>query len=239
VADRRYGNVLGELAPFLAPQLQPSCEGHVEHAYPRNAAGRGFVLGDDAESIDAVELPLLEDPEDRLTPERLAVGTMERWPAQPLPAYLGWMDPTWFPRGLWFQIREPFAPELASPWPEQARGLLLAAELTLPPAGRGDARCASGAPLGLRLPYLDGKERVVLHHCRPGIPKWGIQLPGQRPTMRVALANGKLVKPKPRLFTLEVDAETEQVHLVWGGLVAPDRPYFPAELYELERELGW
>lgn len=239
VADARHGNDLALIRKFLAPSLQAACEGHIHHSYPRNPAGRGFVLADDAESIDAVELPLLEDPEDPLTPERLVVGAMERWPAQPLPAYLGWMDPAWFPRGIWFQIRPAFDPELAAPWTEQARGLLTADDLTPAPGGRADIRCASGAPLGLRLPYLAGDERIVLHHCRPGLPRWQLQLPGQRPTMRLELAGGKTVKPKPRLYTIEIDAEAEQVHLVWGGTVPPNRPYLPAELADLPRELRW
>ncbi|HSR43097.1 MAG TPA: DUF2169 domain-containing protein, partial [Longimicrobiales bacterium] len=48
-------------------------EGH-PLAYPRNRFGKGYVIEDRRELIEGRELPNLERPDDRLTPERLVVG---------------------------------------------------------------------------------------------------------------------------------------------------------------------
>lgn len=67
--------------------------------YPRNPFGKGYFVVD--ERFDGIELPNLEDPEDRLTDERLVLGDPRKWPQQPLPWTLDWHHPLMFPRYLY------------------------------------------------------------------------------------------------------------------------------------------
>ena len=46
----------------------------------------------------AAQFPNLEDPDDPLTPERLVVGSFERWDEQPMPQGFGWFAKHWQPR---------------------------------------------------------------------------------------------------------------------------------------------
>ncbi len=66
--------------------------------YPRNDLGTGVVLKNTKETIEGLRLPNIEDPADLLNPDRVIIGTPERWCGQPLPAGLGWFQRTWYPR---------------------------------------------------------------------------------------------------------------------------------------------
>jgi hypothetical protein len=68
--DRAYGGV-DEVS-------DPSIPFH----YPRNDRGRGVALRNVRERIEGLALPNLEDPEDRITPERLVIGDPDRWNAK-------------------------------------------------------------------------------------------------------------------------------------------------------------
>ena len=83
-ALEKHLNPLADLRHCL-PEL-PGLAGHNPYVYPRNPAGVGFLLEPSREAIESLTLPNLEDPADRLTPERLLARRMDRWMAQPLPA---------------------------------------------------------------------------------------------------------------------------------------------------------
>ena len=76
VAEQKRGNPLAELAKYCT-QLDMRLAS--PFVYPRNPAGVDFLMDLDAEAVAALELPQLEDPDDQLTPERLACGEPERW----------------------------------------------------------------------------------------------------------------------------------------------------------------
>jgi len=63
--------------------------------YPRNDNGKGYVLANEADSIEGLALPNLENPRDRLTPNRLVVGDPSNWWKQPLPESFDWTRPHW------------------------------------------------------------------------------------------------------------------------------------------------
>ena len=70
----------------------------VPYPYPRNHLGQGFVVANTEKRVHNLMLPNLEDPQDRLTPERLCLEDYSRWEQQPFPAGLGWFPKTWLPR---------------------------------------------------------------------------------------------------------------------------------------------
>src|SRR5262249_20627478 len=53
--------------------------------YPRNHVGRGYVVHENAQRLDGLLLPNIENPEDPLTPDNLVAGGPENWWRQPLP----------------------------------------------------------------------------------------------------------------------------------------------------------
>jgi hypothetical protein len=66
--------------------------------YARNHLGRGFVVRNAKEAVDGVQLPNIEAPDDRLTPERLCCGHVMYWERQPPPDGIGWFSKYWQPR---------------------------------------------------------------------------------------------------------------------------------------------
>src|SRR3569623_589378 len=101
-AEAAYGNPVTLLEPYLSSDTGA---GVIDDAspfvYPRNPAGRGYLVEAARGAVDALALPNLEHPDDLLTPERLAAGEPGRWPLQPVPASLGWLDYGAFPRAAW------------------------------------------------------------------------------------------------------------------------------------------
>ena len=69
--------------------------------YARNHLGRGFVVKNLEKAVESLPLPNLEDPADRLTPDRLCVGKFWEWERQPMPAAFGWFSKYWRPRALY------------------------------------------------------------------------------------------------------------------------------------------
>src|SRR5690606_41449462 len=57
-----------------------------------------------------------------------------------------------------------------------------------------DRRALDGASLGLRFPYLDGGETLVLDNLHPQLPRWTVRLPGERPQLAVDDRNGGLTR---------------------------------------------
>ncbi|HEY0136240.1 MAG TPA: DUF2169 domain-containing protein, partial [Nannocystis sp.] len=72
--------------------------------YPRNPAGRGYLVESTPGAVEQLQLPLLEDPTDLLSPERIVAGWVDQWPRMPLPYATGWIDYNWYPRVAFFGI---------------------------------------------------------------------------------------------------------------------------------------
>ena len=76
-------------------------------AYPRNPAGRGWVINDDPSFIDGMALPNFEDPAQLLSAHRLVVRDPAAWPWSPVPAGFGWTSQGWFPRSALLGLAPP------------------------------------------------------------------------------------------------------------------------------------
>ena len=106
-----YGGTDGRV-PFEEPRSTDELMtllGAFPGTYPRNPAGKGYVVSLDPVDGD-VELPNLEDPDRLLTPETLFVRDPREWWLRPLPCTLGFRDLAMFPRLLPFGWRPAFAP---------------------------------------------------------------------------------------------------------------------------------
>jgi hypothetical protein len=236
-ATAKHGNPFEELARYLGPELatiRPSF-----WAYPRNPAGRGFLVEPTPEAVEQVLLPNLEDPLDPLTPERLACGSLERWPGMPLPQAMGWVNLGWFPRLAYFGFVPEHAP-LDQPLAEVARGHAPADILVDKPlTEKFDFRCANGGSLGLQLPYLVGGEEIELTHLHPQAGRVVFRLPTARPQLWTDGRDGKLSETKPVIHSVIIEPDAGRFSIVWRGSAPARRPYQPQELATMPFLVRW
>lgn len=231
IACAQHGNPLEGLAPYL-PDV-PSLARINPYSYVRNPNGVGFLLEPTRAAIEALTLPNLEDPSDLLTPDRLAVGRLERWPGQPLPAAPAWVSPAWFPRAAFLGF-VPERDQLERPLAEIAPGILPADIVDLTPGERRiDHGFCNGAPAGLQLPYLRGDEIISLTHLSRKAPKLQVKLPGDRPKLWTDGRKGKRCETEPVIHTLEIEPDEERLSIVWRGASAALRPYSLQELAKM------
>jgi hypothetical protein len=192
--------------------------------YPRNAAGRGYVIAETPAHIDGLLLPNVENPRDLLTPERLVTGTPEGWWRQPVPWSCDWFDAAWYPRSVFLGGVPDFLPDDDREVPEVRHGYL--------PAGQNgrfreaalaeifDPRFSDAASPGLVVPFLRGDEAIRLQGMTP-TPHFVVHLPGQRPRMEVRIGARKPIELVPVVNRVLVSTEEMGVYIVWHGAYAP------------------
>jgi hypothetical protein len=188
-------------------------------AYGRNPLGRGFAIRNAPEVVDDLELPNLELPADRLTPDRLCCGHFVHMDQLPEPASFGWTMKLWRPRMLLAGVMPAdaaLARELRQAArqavPAQQRAMYDQAEL--PPM---NFRFFNGASDGLVLPYMRGDERVRTKHLTPD-GRFDFMLPGERPCVGLDIGFGAAT-PELVLHTVMIRLEERELDLVWRGAV--------------------
>jgi hypothetical protein len=196
--------------------------------YPRNHHGVGVVLKNAKETVEGLSLPNIEDPSDRLTPERIIIGEPDRWHQQPLPDGLVWFQRTWYPRCS-FVGAMPAYVDVDTVLKEETLGLVpkgqigLSMQFKLPSF---DIRFNNGASRGLALPHLAGDEKIRLTHLTPS-GSLAFQLPGEKPSIMLDIGLGEN-KLEPVLDTVCVRLEEMQVDLIWrGAFVHPGIDWLP------------
>ncbi|WP_394844387.1 DUF2169 domain-containing protein [Pendulispora brunnea] len=216
------------------------------YRYARNHAGRGFIIDATAEALEALALPQLEDPADRLTPERLIVHDPWHWPLQPLPASLDFLGHGMFPRIGWFGHTPDWDPQeighLSAHFPEFRLGHATTNIFDLSDEDftkRFDRLAFQGASLGLRVGPLQGGEWLTLVNLHPSVPNWTLQLPVERPRLAVDDRQGGLTPLKARLQTVLVEPDRWRVTMVWAGFARALRPYLPQELARMPFQAQW
>jgi len=198
-------------------------DGHLA-AYPRNRFGKGYVIDGRMEFVEGRELPNLERPEDRLTPENLVVDDPMTWNKQPLPVGFDYMDLATFPRVAMLGI-PPGHEETGEPFREVALGLVphdfsrgswLSAQpaevptLLHPEVGH----CSS---LGLRLPFPQSRETVVLSGMDPEHAEFEVVLPAERPVFEVPLLGRKPIEIDSKLYQITIDLDQRTLGMIWCG----------------------
>jgi hypothetical protein len=232
LGDRRCTYRAGKSPSFTDPEPFSEMELRYERAYggvdlrsapdmpryyPRNTHGRGFAIRNIPDTIDGLLLPNLEDPDDLLTPERVALETPKRWNAQPLPQGFGWFQRTWYPRCS-FVGSVPGFVNLDEPMREEGLGLVpegqmvLARQFKLPSF---DVRFNSGASIGLTVPFLSGGESIKLRNLTPD-GTLEFRLPSERPCISLDLGAGPNELPAV-LHTACIRPDEGLLELVWRG----------------------
>jgi len=205
--------------------------------YARNHLGRGFAVKNTKVSVEGLPLPNLEDPADRLTPDRLCVEKFWEWERQPMPASFGWFCKYWRPRAMFAgvmpadrlvaqQLRAMYAPAV----PQEQRAMY--EQTNLP---NMDFRFFNGASPGLVAPFLRGDEEVrAVNLTQEG--KLSFRLPGDSPGIGVDIGGG-VQQPEVVLHTVMIRMEDRQVDLVWRGAIPYAGPDSLPDLKKMEVEV--
>ncbi len=237
VAEARLGDPAAAIKACLPPEHRRRASLYL---YPRNFAGRGYLIEATPEAVEAVELPNLEDPSDRLTPDRLVVGNVDAWPKMPLPWSFGMLDFGCFPRVGYAGVVPNHEPSLGV-FSEITRGFA-GASIVNPifesPDDRMDSRFTNCGSLGLQLPDLKGNEAIVLHNLHRKHEKLSFSLPGERPRMSLPAAGG-LERVEAALATVMLEPDEDRVTLLWRGTIAAKRAYLPDELARMPFLVEW
>lgn len=237
IAEQKHGNPALKWAGPLCVEPK-SLEDASPYLYPRNYAGRGYLVEATPEAVEMVQLPNLEDPAAPLAPDRLVVGSVDRWPAMPLPAAFGWVHPLWFPRVVLAGM--PYtAPGFTGEAEESQRGWAPAGLLKEDTAALASLRFANGAGFGLQMPYLRGGEPVDIEGVLPGGATLAFQLPAERPELMTDGRKGKLNPTDPIIHTLIIEPDENRVSIVWRGSAPALRPYMPEELEKMPFRVEW
>jgi hypothetical protein len=206
-------------------------------AYGRNHLGRGFAIRNAREVVDGLPLPNIEDPDDRLTPERLCCGHFIHMDALPAPQGFGWVMKYWRPRSLLAGIM-PADAALAKALRGAYRKAVPADQLAmydqteLPPM---DFRFFNGASPGLVLPYLKGDEPICLHNLtREGELRFA--LPGETPRIALDIGFGG-ARPQVVLHTVMLRPEERELDLVWRAAVEYPGPDWLPDMRRLDLEI--
>jgi len=230
-----------KIIPFLPVNL----EQFSPFVYPRNPAGKGFVICEDLGPIDGLELPNLEDPNDLLTPGRLICGGLHRWVRQPLPVGFGPVNPIWFPRIAMLGCCPVYQPQDVR-FPEIERSLLpqdfiRPHVLDLPSTRYAEAispLAAQSASLGLSFPYLKGSVPIKLINIHPDRPDYSFCLPDENPSLRVTY-RGKEYFPEPEIYSVIIEPDDRRISVVWCGGFPVPRPSQTTEIEEAKCNVDW
>lgn len=202
--------------------------------YARNPVGRGFVVANTKKTIEDLPLPNIEDPDNRLTPERLCTEHFMHWERQPMPQGFGWYGKAWRPRSLLAgvmpadraveqELRKVYSQIV--PLPQRP----LYEQTQLPDM---DFRFFNGASLGLALPFLMGEEEIHMVNLSPE-GELRAQLPGERPHIGIDIGMG-IQEPPVCLHTVMIRLEERQLDLVWRAATPYPGPDWLPEMRKME-----
>jgi hypothetical protein len=227
--DNAYGGVDWSVPLPPMPTAHEAIAALADHpgAYARNPFGKGYLVTD---APHDVELPQLEDPDDRLSDERLVVGDPAGWHRQPLPWCLDWLHPMMFPRYRFLGAEGRFESTTA-PLAEVDRGWLDPGFRELA-AGGGAASAAffarffQEASLGLSLSTLAAGTPVELDGMHPDYLRLRFELP--EPPALVFDLEGQRAPARARLISVVAEPGHERVSLVYAAGSEPlPRAFLP------------
>jgi hypothetical protein len=202
------------------PRAEPPLRFLGPFAYPRNPVGRAYFIDLDRVRADGAALPRIEDPEDRLVPERLFLASPLRWIDAPIPGSLGWMQHSWYPRYARFMgpLLQHDEPTKAIRETELGDGDDL---VRMPARGmdRVFPRALQGAAPGLARVRLVGNEPIELRNLHPSEPSWRFELPGEAPQITLQPPGLQALRPKAVLQTVRIEPDRDRVSLTWCAAV--------------------
>ena len=212
-------------------------------AYPRNRAGKGYLIEATAEALAACQLPNLEEPGDLLTPERLIIGHTERWPLGPAVAGVGFLNYNCFPRCAMLALTPPFDSKHIAPMDFfEVRMKVLKRESiaeSMPIQQRLDLGCAQQSAIGMRMEHVAPGERVEFTHVHPRGERWSFALPNEYPSLLLKLPDQATTELQPKIRTLVFEPELDRLSVVWVGEHAEPTPVGPGKQAQTRCAVRW
>lgn len=209
--------------------------------YPRNPTGKGYIIEPSNEGLEALELPNIEDPNNRLTAQNLICTSPTAWHTMPVPVCSDWVSPGWFPRVGYYGLYQ-LPPtldeniyEIKKGWADEQ---LLESKFRVKEA-KFNFRFCNGASLGLQTKHLVGGESCRLVNIHPTKKEFIFKLPSERPNLMVDGRNGKLRKTDPVMHSVVIEPESKKLTVVWCGSSKAIRPYFDYELNQMPFQVDW
>lgn len=216
-----------------------------EYLYPRNGAGKGYLVHPTQAALEGVSLPNIERADDLLTPERLFTGHSEHWPRAPIPGGFDWVEQSWFPRSAFFCLVPQYQGSSDELW--EVRAGVIPPELgvcgeegfrrNFPP--KHIDRFWHGATASLVFPTWTGHETVILTGMHPNHDRLEIALPSERPQMVIEPPGAPLVELTPALRTVLIQPDLARLTLVWAGRLAVDDVPSPSQIERVRHAVRW
>ncbi|HZL18189.1 MAG TPA: DUF2169 domain-containing protein [Polyangia bacterium] len=240
VARKKYGD---PIEGFCKDARQPYNPRFGLFAYPRNRAGKGYLIELSDEALDGCMLPNLEDPQHLLIPERLATGRPDRWPLAAPVASLGWLSYNCFPRSAMVGMVPPFDPVACPPasFSEVVSGILnprsIAPQVAL--SHRFDLAAAQQSAIGMRTSELFPGAPVELTNLHPSLPSWTFALPREVPSMALQMPDQRAVALQPAIRTVLLDPDRDRVCITWVGEQRDPTPVGPGRMKQIRHGIRW
>lgn len=200
------------------------------YRYPRNPEGKGFIVDFNKDTIEQLELPNIQDPENLLTPENLILNNPKKWLDMPIPYATDWVSPIWFPRLAYagfmdFESRNTsMLKEVKNKLVEkdifENKGLGKNANLRFSNCGSHALQIAHNIPIN----------QCQLINIHPSNKNFIFKLPSTRPKLYVDGRNGKLTPTISVMDTLIIEPNKNSFSIVWRGTAKALRPYLIHEL---------
>jgi len=212
--------------------------------YPRNPAGRGYLIEPSPAAVEACELPNLEEPAQLLTPETIVRQDFMFWGRGPSVAGLGWLGYEYFPRSVQFGMPPPpYHTELLKPrdFLEVQLGCVKPASLAFdrPLVERIDPRFVQGSAVGMRMNEVSPSAEVVLENLHPSVPRWSFRLPSEVPRVAVKLPDAPAANLVPKIRTLAFEPDVDRVTIVWNAEMRLRLPLGPEQLEKTQHGVLW
>ncbi|HET9958074.1 MAG TPA: DUF2169 domain-containing protein [Polyangiaceae bacterium] len=242
---RRHLDVEATLAALRLTKMVPSAK-TVEDAlcgYPRNPAGRGYLLEATPESLERFELPQIEEAFEPLIPETLVRKSPDYWPTAPLPAVTGFLPYVFFPRSLDCGLPAmPYDLDSVRPehFPEVRLGLVSprAVQVGMHASERVSLQAGQSAAPGMRLPKLLPGERIALESLHPQNRAWEFTLPAERPRLIYRRPGNAAVEVEAQIRMLLIEPDESRMTVVWTG-EAQEAALSEQQFLQIEHAVLW
>jgi hypothetical protein len=235
VAEERFADP--ELLNFFVTQIDArENEELSEFSYPRNPAGRGYLV--DGGGLHGMAWPNLEFPESRLKLDSV-VQPLERWGERPYPAGFDWFAHAWFPRQA-FALDFPETHDEKLPEVERKLGLFDPGfeDKTIPE--RPKHPFANGAHPFLARRRLNGKETIRVTKTSRDGRDFFAKLPGLEPKVSLRIPGEPKVVLPAALDLVFVETELDQVTLLWRATHFTKKEHIPMEwLYGTDYDIAY
>lgn len=246
--DRAYGGYDSVFKPKVTdavmyhlkksePQLD--MESFTECHYPRNLAGRGFLIELNRRAAENLQIPNLEFPFDPVTPDRLAVGSTTSWMNGPLPAAFDWIHPSWFPRIAYLGLSPEY--DRSSNVREIELGWATPDLMETRPVffGGFHANFQQGASPGLIRPRVKPGSQMLLRNLFPGQPERPIQLASNVPRVTIHVTEKQQLEAVSQLNSVVIRPDLDQVVEIWSARAITKRKYESPELENMTWKIRW